>query len=62
MADAVGGAAKANGNLTNGHASYADRHGLPSHFLGGNSLHKAPPSKVKDFVAANDGHTVVTNV
>jgi acetyl-CoA carboxylase / biotin carboxylase 1 len=35
---------------------------LPSHFIGGNHLNAAPPSKVKDFVAAHDGHTVITSV
>ncbi len=61
MADAVGGAAKVNG-IANGHTSYAAKFDLPSHFVGGNLLSKAPPSKVKDFVTANDGHTVITNV
>ena len=62
MTDAVGGAVKVNG-VANGHAaSYAEKHDIPSHFIGGNILSKAPPSKVKDFVAANDGHTVITNV
>ncbi|KAH0297252.1 acetyl-CoA carboxylase acc1, partial [Aureobasidium melanogenum] len=35
---------------------------LASHFIGGNELSQAPPSSVKDFVAAHDGHTVITNV
>jgi acetyl-CoA carboxylase / biotin carboxylase 1 len=61
MGDAVGGAQKVNGS--NGYpSSYAAKFDLPSHFIGGNELSKAPPSKVKDFVTANDGHTVVTNV
>jgi acetyl-CoA carboxylase / biotin carboxylase 1 len=62
MADAVGGAKKANG--VNGHApsSYAAKYNLASHFIGGNELSNAAPSKVKDFVAANDGHTVITKV
>ncbi|KAL2260832.1 hypothetical protein VTK26DRAFT_5059 [Humicola hyalothermophila] len=46
----------------NGKATYAKKHNLPSHFIGGNRLENAPPSKVKDFVAAHDGHTVITNV
>lgn len=66
MADAVGGAPKVNGTSTttmNGQASsYSSRFNLASHFIGGNELSKAPPSKVKDFVAANDGHTSITNV
>ncbi|KAF2221698.1 acetyl-CoA carboxylase acc1 [Elsinoe ampelina] len=62
MADAKGGAAKTNGH-SNGHpSSYAAKFNLPSHFIGGNELSQAPPSKVKDFVAAHDGHTVITNV
>lgn len=58
MADAVGGASQVNGHPS----SYAAKHNLASHFIGGNELSQAPPSKVKDFVAANDGHTVITNV
>lgn len=42
--------------------SYSARHKLPDHFIGGNKLENAPNSKVKDFVAAHDGHTVITNV
>lgn len=61
MGDTVGGA-QANGS-SNGHpSSYAAKHNLPSHFIGGNELSKAPPSKVKDFVTEHDGHTVITNV
>ena len=65
MADAVGGAAKVNGvnGMANGHpSSYTAKFDLASHFIGGNELSKAPPSKVKDFVAASDGHTVITSV
>ena len=47
---------------SNGKASYAEKHNIASHFIGGNQLENARPSKVKDFVAANDGHTVITNV
>lgn len=46
----------------NGKASYADKHKLADHFIGGNRLENAAPSKVKDFVAEHDGHTVITNV
>ncbi|KAJ5473488.1 Acetyl-coenzyme A carboxyltransferaseN-terminal [Penicillium sp. IBT 31633x] len=50
-----------NGNLpVNG--STASKHDLPSHFIGGNALESAPPSAVKDFVAAHDGHSVITSV
>lgn len=46
----------------NGKASYAEKHKIADHFIGGNRLNNAPASKVKDFVAAHDGHTVITNV
>lgn len=46
----------------NGKATYAEKHKVADHFIGGNSLANAPPSKVKDFVASHDGHTVITNV
>lgn len=46
----------------NGKASYAEKHNLPSHFIGGNRLENAAASKVKEFVASHDGHTVITNV
>lgn len=62
MADAVGGAPKANGHVNGYPSSYAAKYKLAPHFIGGNDLSKAPPSKVKDFVAAHDGHTVITNV
>ncbi len=70
----VNGASHTNGTLTNGDAhptngahtgkpsSYAQRFDLPSHFIGGNHLDAAPAGSVKDFVASNDGHTVITNV
>ncbi|KAL2005413.1 hypothetical protein VTN00DRAFT_2624 [Thermoascus crustaceus] len=48
---------------TNGHgSSFAAKHNLPSHFIGGNHLGVAPPSSVKDFVAKSDGHSVITSV
>lgn len=62
MTDAVGGAPKANGHVNGAPSSYAAKFNLASHFIGGNELSQAPPSKVKDFVAAHDGHTVITNV
>lgn len=46
----------------NGDASYAEKHNIADHFIGGNKLANAPSSKVKDFVAQHDGHTVITNV
>jgi hypothetical protein len=48
--------------VTNGKASYAEKHNIADHFIGGSRLENAPPSKVKDFVAQHDGHTVITNV
>jgi acetyl-CoA carboxylase/biotin carboxylase 1 len=46
----------------NGKATYAEKHNIADHFIGGNKLANAPSSKVKDFVAEHDGHTVITNV
>ena len=63
MADAVSGASpKANGYANGAPSSYAAKFNLASHFIGGSELSKAPPSKVKDFVAASDGHTVISSV
>ena len=62
--NAIGNGVKTNGTvpIMNGTASYAAKHKLADHFIGGNKLENAPPSRVKDFVAAHDGHTVITNV
>lgn len=51
-------------NIRHDSVSYAEthHHKLGSHFIGGNKLKSAPDSKVKDFVAAHDGHTVITKV
>ena len=51
-----------NGHVNGAPSSYAAKFDIPSHFIGGNELSQSRPSKVKDFVAANDGHTVITNV
>ena len=60
------GVPKTNGvskTAVNGHpSSTAAKHNLPAHFIGGNHLEAAAPGKVKDFVAAHDGHTVITSV
>jgi acetyl-CoA carboxylase/biotin carboxylase 1 len=49
--------------ITNGNgSSMAAKYNLPSHFIGGNALESASPSSVKDFVAAHDGHSVITSV
>jgi acetyl-CoA carboxylase/biotin carboxylase 1 len=66
MADsAANGTPNGNGRtvpVANGSASYAEKHNIADHFIGGNRLENAPASKVKDFVAEHDGHTVITNV
>jgi acetyl-CoA carboxylase/biotin carboxylase 1 len=51
-----------NGSANGGPSSYAAKFDLAPHFIGGNHLQAAAPGKVKDFVAAHDGHTVITNV
>lgn len=43
-------------------SSYAAKHKLPAHFIGGNHLAAAPAGSVKDFIASSDGHTVITSV
>ena len=48
--------------IMNGTTSYAAKHKLADHFIGGNRLENAAPSRVRDFVANHDGHTVITNV
>ncbi|KAK4624494.1 Acetyl-CoA carboxylase [Fulvia fulva] len=62
MADAVAGAPKTNGHLNGYPSKMAAKYNLAPHFIGGNELSSAAPSKVKDFVAAHDGHTVITSV
>lgn len=59
------GVKKTNGAVVpimNGSTSYAAKHKLADHFIGGNKLQNAAPGPVKDFVASHDGHTVITNV
>lgn len=46
----------------NGHSSWQERHQLASHFIGGNAYAQAPAGPVKDWVARNDGHSVITSV
>jgi acetyl-CoA carboxylase/biotin carboxylase 1 len=48
-----------NGNRS---SSYAAKHKLADHFIGGNKLANAAPGPVKDFVAQHDAHTVITSV
>ena len=48
--------------IMNGTSSYAAKYNLADHLIGGNKLENAAPGLVKDFVANNDGHTVITNV
>jgi len=60
MAGEVDGATNGmNGSHSNGTPSYSN---MADHFIGGNHLGAAPQGKVKDFVAAHGGHTVITNV
>ncbi|KAI5781195.1 acetyl-CoA carboxylase [Geopyxis carbonaria] len=42
--------------------SYTSRFSLPDHFIGGNRLEVASPSKLKDFVAQRNGHTVIEKI
>ena len=58
------GVAPTNGHgHANGHvSSRAAEYNLPSHFIGGNHLSTAVPSKVKDFVAHHEGHSVISSV
>ncbi|PKY02751.1 acetyl-CoA carboxylase [Aspergillus campestris IBT 28561] len=52
-----------NDSSTSGLAgSLAAKTDIPSHFIGGNHLDAAPPSKVKDFVAQHNGHSVISSV
>lgn len=51
-----------NGTLPKNPGSYAKKFKLPAHFIGGNHLGTAKAGPVKDFVAENDGHTVIENV
>ncbi|KAH7366639.1 acetyl-CoA carboxylase [Pyrenochaeta sp. MPI-SDFR-AT-0127] len=62
--DTMAGAAHngANGPANGTASSYAAKYNLAPHFIGGNHLNAASPGKVKDFVTAHDGHTVITNV
>ena len=59
---AANGTSQSGDSHSNGKVSYAEKHKIAEHFIGGNRLANAPPSKVKDFVASHDGHTVITNV
>lgn len=43
-------------------SSFAAKHNLAAHFIGSNNLSTASPSKVRNFVQAYDGHTVIKNV
>ncbi|PVH96739.1 hypothetical protein DM02DRAFT_658951 [Periconia macrospinosa] len=51
-----------NGSANGAPSSMAAKYNLAPHFIGGNHLNQAAPGKVRDFVAAHDGHTVITNV
>jgi acetyl-CoA carboxylase/biotin carboxylase 1 len=51
-----------NGTANGSPSPAAAQYDLPSHFIGGTHLGVAQPGKVKDFVAAHGGHTVIKNV
>ncbi|PVH91869.1 hypothetical protein DM02DRAFT_702585 [Periconia macrospinosa] len=51
-----------NGTSNDPPSSAAAMHNFPLHFISGMHLDVAPPGKVRDFVAAHDGHTVITKV
>lgn len=51
-----------NGTANGSPSPAAAQYDLPSHFIGGSHLGVAQPGKVKDFVAAHGGHTVIKNV
>lgn len=51
-----------NGAANGSPSAAAAQYNLPSHFIGGTHLGVAQPGKVKDFVAAHGGHTVIKNV
>ncbi|KAF8329498.1 acetyl CoA carboxylase [Cantharellus anzutake] len=40
----------------------SEEHAKVAHFIGGNSVDRAPPGQVKDFVASHGGHTVISKV
>ncbi|KAF2790753.1 hypothetical protein K505DRAFT_250517 [Melanomma pulvis-pyrius CBS 109.77] len=62
--DTMVGAQKptSNGTANGSPSAAAAQYDLPSHFIGGSHLGVAQPGKVKDFVAAHGGHTVIKNV
>lgn len=64
MAPAVNGVkGTRKASLVNGApSSWQAKHDVADHFIGGNKLGKAPPSRVKDFVLEHDGHSVITSV
>jgi acetyl-CoA carboxylase/biotin carboxylase 1 len=64
LTDIMAGAQKSasNGTANGSPSPAAAQYDLPSHFIGGSHLGVAQPGKVKDFVAAHGGHTVIKNV
>lgn len=51
-----------NGSSKGSVSSFAAKYNLAPHFIGGSHLGAAQPGKVKDFVTAHDGHTVISKV
>ncbi|KAG8165715.1 hypothetical protein KVR01_004267 [Diaporthe batatas] len=62
MADASSSAPRNGVVVPQNKQTYAELHQIADHFIGGNRVENAKDSKVKDFVIANSGHTVITNV
>jgi len=52
----------AGASTSNGNGAWSDEHASVLNFIGGQSIHNAPPSKVADYVKARGGHTVITKV
>jgi acetyl-CoA carboxylase/biotin carboxylase 1 len=58
----VNGTARKSSLVNGAPSAWQATHNIASHFIGGSKLEKARPSKVKDFVQAHDGHSVITSV
>lgn len=58
----VNGTSRKSSLVNTASSAWQAKHKIASHFIGGNRLQKAPPSSVKDFVQAHDGHSVITSV
>lgn len=45
-----------------GSSCYVAKRKVVPHFVGGNEISKALPSKVKEFVVSSEGHSVISSV